>query len=400
MNGEDVCFCLPSFAGGGAEKVFVTLIQSFCVTVTDNKSQSLFSGLSSEAKHDLKSKNSLDIELSTSLSQTSCVVLSAEGPLRGSVPSNCFIHDMNGGSAKRCFFRLARHFKKTKPSIVVSNLAYFNFVIILSLILAGHRPRRLILREANTPTSTIRSLKIKILGMFLYRNLYKRADAVICNSMQISSELSELGVPSNKIAVIPNPVNINELTDLANKQCKLPEFAENSASMLLSIGRLTEQKGFDRLIDWFCKLQSDVNLLIVGDGPDEEKLNHQIRTLNQTERIKIIGFQTNPFSLVKKASAVVLASRWEGLPNIALEALALGKPLVATLGCGGLVELAREYSVENLHIVETADEFVEAVESVIEGGGAGDFSVLAESSLPSKYEIKNVLQQYEQIIYG
>ena len=234
----------------------------------------------------------------------------------------------------------------------------------------------------------------------MYKNLYKRADAVICNSRQINSQLCELGVPGDKITVIPNPVNIDELTELANKQCKLPEFEENSAPMLLSIGRLTEQKGFDRLIDWFCKLQSNVNLLIVGDGPDEEKLNHQIRTLNKTERIKIIGFQENPFSLVKKASAVVLASRWEGLPNIALEALALGKPVVATLGCGGLVELAKEYSVENLHIVETGVEFVKTVESVIEEGIASDFSVLAESRLPSKYEIKNVLQQYEKIIYG
>lgn len=400
MNGEDVCFCLPSFAGGGAEKVFVTLIQSFCGTVRDNNCQSGSGGLISQSKYEVKSKNSRDTELSTSLAQTSCVVLSADGPLRSSVPSNCVINDMNGGSAKRCFFRLTHHFKKSKPSIVVSNLAYLNFVIILSLILAGHRPRRLILREANTPNSTIRSLKIKSFGMFLYRHLYKRADAIICNSRQIKSELRELGVPSDKIKIIPNPINIDELTELANKQCMLPEFAENSASMLISIGRLTEQKGFDRLIDWFCELPSNVNLLIVGEGPDKEKLNQQIKAANKTKRIKIIGFQANPFSLVKKASAVVLASRWEGLPNVGLEALALGKPVIASLECGGLVELAEEFSLTNLHIVETGVEFVRAVESVTEGGVASDFSVLAESRLPSKYEIKNVLSQYENTIYG
>ena len=170
--------------------------------------------------------------------------------------------------------------------------------------------------------------------------------------------------------------------------------------MLISIGRLTEQKGFDRLIEWFCELQSNVNLLIVGDGPDNEKLNQQIRTANKTKRIKIIGFQANPFSLVKKASAVVLASRWEGLPNIGLEALALGKPVIASLECGGLVELAEEFSVENLQIVETGVEFVKAVESVIKGDAARDFSVLAKSKLPSKYGIKNVMRQYKKIIYG
>ena len=400
MDGENLCFCLPSFAGGGAEKVFITLIQSFSCTKKKNKSQSLRASLTSESKYDLKSKNSLNTELRPTPTQTSCVVLSADGPLRGSVPSTCVIHDMNGGSAKRCFFRLIKHFKKTKPSIVVSNLAYFNFVIILSLILAGHRPRRLILREANTPDSTIRSLKVKFLGIFLYKNLYKRADAVICNSRQINSEWRKLGVPSDKITVIPNPVNINELTKLASKKCKLPKFADNSAPLLISIGRLTEQKGFDRLIDWFCELQGNVNLLIVGDGPDKEKLNKQIRAANKTKKIKIIGFQANPFSLVKKASAVVLASRWEGLPNIGLEALALGKPVIASLECGGLVELAEEFSVKNLQIVETGVEFSGAVETVIDGDASRDFSVLAEPKLPSKYGIQSVMRQYTKIIYG
>lgn len=400
MSEEHLCFCLPSFAGGGAEKVFVTLMHACMLKPIARSTQTPQACSHNETIHQADLKNPPNTKGTPAKVKVSCLVLSGEGPLKNRVPPYCLVYDLNRQSVKRSIFSLIQHFRKTKPSIVFSNLAYFNFAIIFSLILAGHRPRRLILREANTPHSTIRSLKIKSLGMFLYRNFYKRADAVICNSRQINIELCELGVPGDKITVIPNPVNIDELTELANEQCQLPKFAENSASMLLSIGRLTEQKGFDRLIDWFCKLHSNVNLLIVGDGPDEQKLNNQIRTLNKAERIKIIGFQANPFSLVKKASAVVLASRWEGLPNIGLEALALGKPVVATSGCGGLVELAKDYSVKNLHIVDTGFEFVRAVESVIEEGVASDFSNLAEARLPSKYEIKNVLGQYEKVIYG
>jgi glycosyltransferase involved in cell wall biosynthesis len=400
MNGQDVCFCLPNFAGGGAEKVFVTLMRAYSFDSIYETKQKLNLNLGHGSKHTAKSKNSLDTKRSPPLNQISCVVLSAEGPLKSRVPTNCVIHDLHGGSAKRCFFRLIQHFKKTKPSIVFSNLAYLNFVIVLSLILARHRPRRLILREANTPKSTIRSLKIKSLGMLLYKNLYKRADAIICNSRQVNNELRALGVPDDRIKVIPNPININELCELATKQCKLPEFADKSASLIISIGRLTEQKGFDRLIDWFCELQRNANLLIIGDGPDEEKLNKQIKAVNKTKSIKIIGFQENPFSFVKKASAVVLASRWEGLPNIGLEALALGKPVIATLECGGLVELAEEFSVDNLQIIETGVEFAKAVEAVIDDDAARDFSVIAESKLPPKYGIETVMRQYTQIIYG
>ncbi len=400
MSEEHLCLCLPSFAGGGAEKVFVTLMQVCMFEPIDRSKQTPEVRLSNETNHEVSIKNLPHAKRPQEKIRSSFVVLSAEGPLKNRVPSDCVIYDLNRRSAKRSIFSLIQHFKKTKPSIVVSNLAYFNFVIIFSLILARHRPRRLILREANTPNSTIRSLKIKYLGMFLYKNLYKRADAVICNSRQIKSELRGLGVPRDKIKVIPNPIDINELSEMANKRCKLPEFTEKSASLIISIGRLTEQKGFDRLIDWFCKLQSNVNLLIIGDGPDEEKLNKQIRAVNKTKSIKIIGFQENPFSFVKKASAVVLASRWEGLPNIGLEALALGKPVIATLECGGLVELAEEFSVDNLQIVETGVEFARAVEAVIDDDAARDFSVLAGSKLPPKYGIENVMRQYTQIIYG
>ena len=120
MDGENLCFCLPSFAGGGAEKVFITLINHLVAQKKKNKSQDLCTSLSSEAKYAVKSKNSLDMDLLPTPSQTSCVVLTADGPLRSSVPSNCVIHDMKCGSAKLCFFRLIKHFKETKPSIVIS----------------------------------------------------------------------------------------------------------------------------------------------------------------------------------------------------------------------------------------------------------------------------------------
>ena len=400
MDGQDICFCLPSFAGGGAEKVFLTLIEECSRAPALEPKQNLNASLRKKINRDLRPKNSADTIRPTIAAQTSCVVLSSEGPLKNRVPSRCVIYDLGGGSAKRCFFQLIQHFRKKKPSIVVSNLAYLNFVIILSLIFARHRPRRIILREANTPKSTIRALKLKFLGILLYRNLYKFADAVICNSRQIKTELLGVGVPGGKIKVIPNPINISELSELAKEKCRLPKFADNLAPLLISIGRLTEQKGFDRLIDWFCELQRDVNLLIVGEGPDEERLNQQIRAVNQTKRIKIIGFQTNPFPLVKKASAVVLASRWEGLPNIGLEALALGKHVIATMECGGLVELAEECSIDNLKIITTGVEFARAVEDIIERDAFYDFSVLAKSTLPSEFEKRNVMQQYTEVIYS
>ena len=400
MDRQDVCFCLPNFAGGGAEKVFLTLMHAFSSAALDKPTQKFRDNALDEAKRDLNPENLFEAKLQITHGSTSCVVLSAEGPLKSRIPSNCVIHNLEGRSAKRGFFKLIQHFKKTKPAIIVSNLAYLNFIVVLSLIFARHRPCRLVLREANTPQSTIRALKVRPVGKILYKHLYKYADVVICNSMEISNSLRELGVPTDIIKLIPNPIDVAEVRELANQKCKLPEFTDASAPLLISIGRLTEQKGFDRLIEWFSEIQCNANLLIVGDGPFKDRLNRQIRTLNKRGQIKIIGFQPNPFSLIKRASAVLLASRWEGLPNIGLEALALGKPVIASVECGGLVELADEFSIEKLKIVGSGSEFVRAIVSVIKDGGADDASKLPRSKLPTKYKIENVLKRYIESIYG
>ena len=74
--------------------------------------------------------------------------------------------------------------------------------------------------------------------------------------------------------------------------------------------------------------------------------------------------------------------------------------MIATLECGGLVELAEEFSFNNLQIVKTGAEFARAVENVIAGDASRVFSILAEPKLPAKYGIKNVMRQYREIIYG
>ena len=74
--------------------------------------------------------------------------------------------------------------------------------------------------------------------------------------------------------------------------------------------------------------------------------------------------------------------------------------MIATLECGGLVELAEEFSINTLQIVETEDEFTRAVETVIEKDASLDFSILTEPKLPAKFGIKNVMRQYREIIYG
>ena len=129
-----------------------------------------------------------------------CVVLQSKGPLKQAVSRECDILDLKTKSARSALFKLARTFKTEQPDIVISTMAYFNFVVMLALLMSGHKPQTIALREANTPSSTLKSTSIGWLYRLFYRLLYNRANVVICNSNQVRAELIDLRVNPKKFS--------------------------------------------------------------------------------------------------------------------------------------------------------------------------------------------------------
>jgi glycosyltransferase involved in cell wall biosynthesis len=134
-----------------------------------------------------------------------------------------------------------------------------------------------------------------------------------------------------------------------NKHCKVPVITINNPSpdldytlvnssstrnnVVLSVGRLTEQKGFDRLLEAWqmvkLKNSADWELHIVGSGELEEKLEQQIVTLGLTDSVRLIPATSALHAHYKEASIYCLSSRYEGLPMVLLEAQVFGLPIVS-----------------------------------------------------------------------
>ncbi|MGO2335519.1 glycosyltransferase family 4 protein [Providencia sp.] len=129
--------------------------------------------------------------------------------------------------------------------------------------------------------------------------------------------------PSKKVVTIPNPtlniINKNNITT-SNKKT------------VISVGRLTEQKGFDLLIKAWFKVKAaypDWCLWIVGDGEEKENLENKIYKNNLSDVIKLIPFTSNIDSLYKNSNFYVMSSRFEGFPMVLLEACSYGLPIVS-----------------------------------------------------------------------
>ena len=157
-------------------------------------------------------------------------------------------------------------------------------------------------------------------------------------------------------------------------------------------------------------MRINANLIIIGSGEQRENLLSIIRRERLEQRVKLIDFQDNPFPYMAVANAVVLGSHWEGLPNVGLEALALGKTVIATGECGGLVSMKLRYIIDDLIIAKTADQFIAEMDQVAKKQTPSkarlDHDVpaynpkVATSSLPTEFEIETVVNQYKTTIFG
>ena len=415
MRRPEIFVCLPNFSGGGAEKVMTLvahLISSNGRNATDENiskynGRPIVPAILSQKRACTDQEWSLQHATKSAFDVT-CVVLDDGGPLKSVVSESCDVLNLQLSSAKRAIVSLVKLFRKRKPEIVISTLAYFNFVVILALTASRHIPKRTIVREANVPSSTIKSLPTRWLGRFLYKWLYNRADIVVCNTSETKDELVGLGVDPSRVELIPNPVDIDFVRKQAQEAYDLPDFLDPSLPLFVSLGRLTKQKGMDRLISWVASMGSKANLLIIGQGVERDELVRLIENNGLTSRVKIIGFQNNPFPYMSNADAVLLGSRWEGLPNVALEALALGKQVVATTHCGGLLDIKHLLDDQALVIADTDEAYISILDRIADRHQSPQNmkkttlrdNQLADSKLPSKYNLDAVMEKYEAAIFG
>jgi glycosyltransferase involved in cell wall biosynthesis len=234
---------------------------------------------------------------------------------------------------------LLRLVRRLKPSLILSGIFQLNFLVLLLRPFFPHGTRVLV-RQNGTVSSALSFGGLPWTTRPLYRLLYRRADRVICQTRAMAVDLAqELGLPECRLAVLPNPVDVEEIRHSIGLN-PAPQTAP--CPHLLAMGRLSPEKGFDLLLRALASVRNDfpgVSLLIAGAGPEEAMLKAERHALGLDEAVRFSGYLARPWSLFPEATLFVLPSRHEGLPNALLEAAAAGLPIVALPACEGLVEL-------------------------------------------------------------
>jgi glycosyltransferase involved in cell wall biosynthesis len=298
VRADRVLLVLPSLERGGGERVLLQLAGSFLAAGREVHVVALIGG----------------------------------GPLSSLVPAGVVLHELIDAAAapkgmalaRKAFPRLVSLIRTLKPHAVLSTMTGTNLLVVLACMRASIRAR-VVLREAASLVNTKSVLK-----RLAMRWLYRRADALVAVSAGVAQDLRGLDLSDDRIHVICNPVDVERLRFLAG--VGQPFSSRGDGPYVVSLGRLAEQKDHFTLLHAYAAsaLRLSHRLVIVGGGEWHEKLKHLSHELGLADRILFTGAMDNPYRVLADADLHVLSSRWEGYPNVLLEALALGVPVVST----------------------------------------------------------------------
>ena len=262
------------------------------------------------------------------------IVGSAAGAFSEQAPDGVNVHDLGVRRALLAFPGLTKRLRATRPDLLISAEDHSNLVAVAARHFAQGSATKLAVTghvRFNRPDSN-RILSRGYWVLRLIPKVYPSADLVTTVSAGLADNMAEeVPYPRSKITVIPNAVLSERVFRMAEEDPGHPWLSGDQGPIrtVVAVGRLSNAKNFALLIDAVARIPH-VRALILGEGPLRSDLEAQIAGLGLTERVSLLGFQANPYCFMRRADAFVLSSRFEGLPTVLIEALALGVPVVST----------------------------------------------------------------------
>lgn len=350
INKIDITFALPNLLPGGAERVFSYIAENinqekFNVTL-------LIVGYSKDASYDVKNAN---------------VVFLEKARVQDGI------------------YALYSYLRENKPDIMVSAIGHLNSIMaIMSFFFPS---TKFVSREV-----TVLSLDASFFGTsgskfslhaFLGKRRFKYFDKIICQSQDMLEDIKQsYNVYADKMIVINNPITDSfTLKDQSDR---------NTVVQYITVGRLSKEKGYDRILKLLSKLEFPFHYTIIGNGGEKNHIFTLIKQYGLTEKVTHVEFTKEISKYLSKSDFFLQGSYYEGFPNCLIESCSVGTPVIAFKAPGGTKEIIENgvngYLVEDektyfdkLHDTRTWDP-VEVRQSVLK-----------------KFRSDLILQQYEDL---
>lgn len=362
-NNIHITFILPSLEFGGAEKMVINLANYFC-------------------------KKNIKVDL---------ILMQKNGIFLKTISNDIKIINLKSKRALYSIFPLIKYLKNNKPNFLISTLNHINIISLISILFSQVKTK-IIIRSVNTFSENLKSLpKTKrIIQKFLASILYRFADDIISNSEKSADNLAKtLKLNRKKIKTIYNPTITSEIYKKMEERISHP-WLNDKYITIIGVGRLQKVKNFINLIKAIKIINNkiDVKLIILGEGPERKNLENLVKQLNLEKSVDLLGFTENPYTFMYRANIFVLSSNSEGLPNVLIEAMACGTPVVSTNCPSGPSEILDGGKYGKLVPVNNPEALAKAIIETLEN--PIESNVLQERA--SFFSVEKSINEYLKII--
>ncbi|MGB3759552.1 MAG: glycosyltransferase family 4 protein [Rivularia sp. (in: cyanobacteria)] len=360
-----ITFVIPSLSSGGAERVLILLAQAFL-----NKGHQVTVITLSTEDNDFYSLPVGTERLALGILENSANAL------------NAIVNNLNRLS------KLRKAVCSTKADVVISFVTETNILTILSLLKTG-------IPVISTEHCDPNLMSYGRIWEKLRRISYPYATKIVSVSKGVDNGFEWLS--TNKRAIIYNP--FLEIED-NHSQIELPFGTDSEKQWIMSMGRLTYQKGFDILLSAFAKIANrypDWQLIILGKGEQRSELEQLVKENGLSGRVILPGVIKNPFPILKKADLFVMASRFEGFPMSHGEAMACGLPVIATDCPSGPREIVR-HNIDGILVPsEDISALAEAMDNLMSDEKERIRLANRATEVTKRFSLENVINCWEKL---
>ncbi len=302
----------------------------------------------------------------------------------------------------RLAWALACLVRTWKPDVVLSSWIYTNIVAVLARAVSKDA-FKLILIEHDVPSLFVddqKRFEERLFYKWLPRWFYRLADNIVCVSKGAANDCQAFyKLSKDKIQVIYCPIDLQQISILS--QCKVEHlwFVDKTLPVIVCVGRLSSEKGFDSLLRAFAELIHNVpcRLVIIGQGKEESSLKALSRSMHLDNAVDYIGQQTNPFKYIARSDLLVVSSLRESFGMVIIEAMSCGIPVVST-DCTGPSEIISSGVNGILVPCQNTTALVAALETILTDKEYSTKIALQGRNYSERFDITHIIKQYECLL--
>ena len=308
-------------------------------------------------------------------------------------------------------WRLKKYIQNNDIKLIQSHVFRANYVNVLAKIFGANHQAQLV--TAGRISRYKEESLIGKINLFLIKNLYKKADLLIYKSKGMMNDANKLFNFKNKSIVINNPYDIKKIKELFNEKVNDFVFKENKI-YLVSVGRLISLKRNQDLIKSLKYLPQNIEIIFLGEGNEKENLLNLTKQLNVEKRVHFLGRVLNPYKYMVESDIFVSCSESEGFPNVLVEAMICGLPVISSdclsgpreilapntninkqLKKGDDIEVAK-YGI--LYPVGDVEKLVKAINLLIENKDLRKKYAELGLKRAKDFSIDKIVEQYKKVL--